>query len=485
MTTGRESKPGALRSSSRRRSHTRGGTSASRRSSGLQKSRSSGSGATPLSGRLRRAREQAKQNRTQSRKTEQPAPTSQQSPLRRRAAQRATATPAAARSGRGVLRSGSSGARPTRTRSRAASTGNIGSAGGTRTTNLQLQVDQLRNRYARLQAAAELGDVRQSLGRLDARLSELPRELDALRSRGYVHAGLLDEEIASLRKQWAKARPRAESALQQQARSLDRQLTSTARELNRLSARDAAAISAASAAVAALQNQVNSARSSVRGLYGGVENQINFVEQTLERFDWVLEQFDRSPNVRLRPTEAPLLAAAVQWHRDGDEGPSGLLFLTDQRLLFEQNEEVATEKLFGLFTTESDQVQRLLLDIPVHQIEKVQHGEAGGFLGIGQQEVLDLILSARAPVSRARFEILEQDAADWAVWLKRVQTGEIDRDRANEYVEEVAAAATRAELFPAKCPSCFAPLPTPPRGALTVVCDYCGTVVKPLDDVER
>lgn len=475
MARGRESKRGNLRSSGRRGSHTREGTSASRR-------RSSGSGSTPLSQRLRRARTQAKQTGRRTRKSEQSAAAQQQSPLRRQAARRATSTPTAARTGRGALRGGTRGA--LRTRSRAARRGGVGSTGGTRTANLQLQAEQLRSRFARLQAAAELGDIHQSLGRIDARLAELPRELDALRSRGYVHAGLLDEEITSLRQQWAKARPRAETALRQQARSLDRQLNGAARAVNRLSPRDAAAISAASAAVNGLQSQVNSARNSVRGLYGGVEDQINFVEQTLERFDWVLEQFDRSPNVRLLTTEAPLLAATATWHRDGDDGPSGLLFLTDQRLLFEQNEEVATEKLFGLFTTESDRVQRLLLLIPVHQVEQVNHGEEGGFLGIGKQEILELILSARAPVSRARFHIQEQDAADWAVWLKRVQTGEIDRDRAAEYVEEVEAATTRAAMFPSKCPSCFAPLPTPPRGAQTIVCDYCGTVVKPLEDVK-
>lgn len=485
MARGRRSKSGPLRSARR---HTRGGTTAARRSS--RTGRGSSSSQTSLSGRLRRARQQAKRVRQTARKVERPAADSGLSPLRRRAARRASTTPAAARTPvvtgpvRGPLRRGTGGTLRTRPRSRAAGKGPIGSAGGTRTADLQLQIDQLRSRFARLQAAADLGDVQQSLGRIDARLLALPRELDALRSRGYVHAGLLDKEIGALQSRWEETRPAVETRLQQQARSLNRSVSNAARELQRLSPRNAATVSAATAALTALQNEVNRARGTVRSLYGGVENQINFVDQTLQRFDWVLEQFDRSPNVRLRETEAPLLAAQAQWYRDGDDGPVGILFLTDQRLLFEQNEEVATEKLFGLFTTKSDQVQRLLLDIPVHQIEKVTHGEEGGFLGLGKQELLDLTLTARAPVSRARFAIEGQDAADWAVWLKRVQTGEIDQDRAEEYVAEVEKAAARVNLFPTKCPACFAPLPTPPRGARTITCDYCGTVVKPLDDVE-
>jgi len=477
MARAKESKRGALRSTSKRRRHTRGGTSASRRSS------STGKSSTPLGERLRRTRQQAKRTPKATPEQEQPSVAGGSSPLRRRAAQRQARTPAAARTRRGALRKGAPVTTPSRSRSRATSGGSIGSAGGTRTANLQMEIEQLRNRFARLQAAADLGDIRQSLGRTDARLAELPRELAALRSRGYVHAGLLDEEIGSLQEQWQETRPEVEDAVQEQARALNRQAADAARTLNRLSVRNAASLSAAGAAVSALQGQVNSARSSVRGMYGGVENQIASVEETLEKVGRVLEQFDRSPNVRLRETEAPLLATEAEWYRDGDEGPQGLLFLTDQRLLFEQNEEVAKEKLFGLFTTESDQVQRLLLDIPVHQVEKISHGEEGGFLGIGKQEILDLILGARAPVSRARFHIQGQDAADWAVWLKRVQTQEIDRDRDEAYLEEVEAAASRAAQFPTKCPSCFAPLPTPPRGATTVTCNYCGTVVKPLEDV--
>lgn len=470
-------KRGALRSASRRGSQIRGGTRARRSKPRSSRSTSLGSG-------LRRARQQAKKPRSALRKVERAATSSGTSPLRRRAAQRHARTPAAARTQRGTLRGGTTGVPPLRTRSRASSTGTIGTAGGTRTANLQMQVQQLRSRFNSLQAAAALGDVQQLMGRTDARIAELSRELAALRNRGYVHAGLLDEEIASLEEQWQETRPAVEQAIQQQARALNQQVANAALAVNRLSARNAASVSAASAAVSALQSQVNSARSRVRGLYGGVENEIGFVEQTLARFDQVLEQFDRSPNVRLRETEAPLLATVAEWYRDGDEGPRGMLFLTDQRLLFEQNEEVAKEKLFGLFTTKSDQVQRLLLDIPVSQIEKVSHGEEGGFLGIGKQEMLDLILSARAPVSRARFQLEDQDSADWAVWIKRVQTGEIDQDRDEAYMEAVEAAASRAQRFPTKCPSCFAPLPTPPRGAQTVVCDYCGTVVKPLDDVE-
>jgi len=252
--------------------------------------------------------------------------------------------------------------------------------------------------------------------------------------------------------------------------------------VNQLSPGDVSSLSAADSALAALQNQVYAARNSVSGLFGGIEQPLSFLEQTIQRFDWVLEQFQSSPNVRLMNAEAPLMATEAEWERDGEEGPDGTLYLTDQRLLFEQNEVVATEKLFGLFTTKKETRRELLLDMPIHQIEQVSQAQQGGFLGLGRTEKLQLILSAQAQVGRANFELRGQAASDWVIWLKRVQSGEIDRDRAAGFAEEVRAAEERAARFPTQCPNCFAPLPPPGRGAEYAVCDYCGSIVQPAEE---
>jgi hypothetical protein len=360
----------------------------------------------------------------------------------------------------------------------------VGSAGGTRVTDLQVEVQQLQSRFSQLQAQAQLQDVYQRIGQLDARVNELPRELEALRSRGYIHAGLIDDDIAGVGRQWRETRPQIHNALQLQVNRLNSALATAASSVSRLSARNAASITAASTALAQLQNQIGAARSQITGQLGGVEKPLSFLEETIGRFDWVLEQFHRSPGVVLMDAEAPLMASEAEWERSGEEGPDGILFLTDQRLLFEQNEEVATAKLLGLFATKKEKRQELLLEVPVREIEQIDHGQQGGFLGLGKTEKLHLILTARAPVSRATFELRGQAAADWAVWLKRVQTGEIDRDRAAGYAAEVQAAEARAARFPTSCPNCLAPLPLPGRGSQYLVCGYCGTVVQPAAEGE-
>jgi hypothetical protein len=148
-------------------------------------------------------------------------------------------------------------------------------------------------------------------------------------------------------------------------------------------------------------------------------------------------------------------------------------------LLFEQREEVVTKKRFGIFKADSEMVQELLLEGEVAHIESVSHKEEGGFLGMGKDDILNLVFTADGPLSRARFHLKGQDSADWAAMIKRVQTGEIDDDRAQEYVDELEEAMETAVSFPAQCPNCFAAVPTPARGVVSVTCEFCGATITP------
>jgi len=155
------------------------------------------------------------------------------------------------------------------------------------------------------------------------------------------------------------------------------------------------------------------------------------------------------------------------------------LFLTDQRLLFEQREEVVTKKRFGLFKADSEMVQKLLIEAEIHEIDSIEHKEEGGFLGMGKDDIIEFVFAATAPVSRARFHLKGQDSADWAAMIKRIQTGDIDKDRSEEYVEELETAGIVSASFPAQCPNCFAAVPEQPRGVTSYTCEFCGAVITP------
>lgn len=340
------------------------------------------------------------------------------------------------------------------------------------------QLTAINSKFDTLAEKAQLADIYKAIGDFDAKLMSLPIDLEALRGRGYVHNEQLEDRLEAVDDKWDDARPRVEAALAKYVKQLDTETDRVERLVNR-GASNQSALTSLQSTVDGLDTQINSASSAISGLYGGISSELSSVSWAMSQAGQMLDLIDGSQDVRLRETEGPLLAVKTVWQRDGEkEGPEGILFLTDQRLLFEQRQEVVTKKRFGLFKADSTMVQELLLDIPVQEIEKVSHKEEGGFMGMGKADILEIIFSANAPLSRGRFHLKGQKSSDWATTIKRIQTGEINSDRADAYEDELEE--TDAVVFPTQCPGCFAPIQPPARGAASVTCGFCGTVVVPV-----
>jgi hypothetical protein len=273
--------------------------------------------------------------------------------------------------------------------------------------------------------------------------------------------------------------PRVEAELDQQVRRLDQELDTVERKVALLSSGTAAAISGAKTAVSSGTSKVSAAGSAIRGMYQDLQTELYKIENELRQAGWMMDQLNASPEIRLREAEGPVAAVEAFWQQDGKEGPKGVLYLTDQRLLFEQKEEVVTKKRFGIFKSESEMVQKLHLDITAHDIQSMEHSEEGGFLGMGKDDILELVCSANVPYSRVKLHLKGQNSADWAGYIKRVQTGEINDDRDEDFMEEIEEAAALTGAFPARCPNCFADVPPPPRGVSSVQCEFCGGTITP------
>lgn len=345
---------------------------------------------------------------------------------------------------------------------------------------MQAKVDAIESRFDAQATEAQLGAIYDAIGRIDSKLTDLPFELEKLRTRGYVHSGQLEDKLEALDDTWDDdIRPRVEANLKEQVARLDKELDQAESTVSRMNPRVDSSIQAAETAVDNLERRVDGAHDAVDNLYEGIEDEVNEVERRINDARKMLDLLDASPAIKLREAEGPLLAVEAEWQKDGKEGPNGYLFLTDLRLIFEQREEVVTKKKFGLFKADSEMLQEVHVDVEVHQIESVTHKEEGGFLGVGKADILELIFDASANMSRARFHLKGQNSSEWAVMIKRVQTGEIDADRSDEYVEELEATGIVSASFPTQCPTCYAPIPEQPRGVTSYTCEFCGAVVAP------
>lgn len=346
---------------------------------------------------------------------------------------------------------------------------------------LAQRIDAIQREFDSLESRAQLTSLYQDIGDIDQMLIDLPIELKDVRGRGYVHNRHLKDKLEILAGEWKKARSRVERMLKAQIRKLESSLEDAQDQVGKMKVKKESAIDAAETAVNSLESRIESAETSIKSQYNGVETQLNTINWQLTQVTEMMDWIDSSDEITLREAEGPLEAVEAEWHTDGkDEGPDGILLLTDQRILFEQREEIVTKRKFGLFKSESKDIQKLHLEIETGDIDDVSHKEEGGFLGMGKKDILELVLSASAPVSRARFHLKGEESSDWAEMIKQVTSGEVDEDRADKFVEAVKAADEKAAAFPETCQNCYAQVPPQPRGIVTVECAFCGATIVPI-----
>lgn len=338
-------------------------------------------------------------------------------------------------------------------------------------------LNSLESSFNQANKESELGDVYREIGEIDDLLTNLPLKLDQLRTRGYVHSGHLEDALEKLDAEWDKIRPQVQTRTQQEVTRLNSEMDALEQQYNQLlRAPRGPLLKQVDAAVERAKERINQVENNLGNLYKAVRSGVGEVEDAVSHAEWMVQQIDESPAIELYAAEGPLLAVEAEWEQDGDEGPDGVLYLTDQRLLFEQKEEIATKK-FLFVTTKSEKVQKLLLDVPAAEIEDVQHSEEGrGFLNMRKDDIIELVFSAKAPISRARFHLKGQESSDWAAMIKKVRSGEIDKFRQGSFVGAMEEAAAATASLPTQCPSCFAELPAQPRGVTSVTCDFCGAV---------
>lgn len=348
------------------------------------------------------------------------------------------------------------------------------STGGS--ADVQRKIDSMKREFGRLEDQSDLSTIQSEINQINEQLAEFPGELNNFRRRGFVHSRELEESLRTQQRQWRAASSKVDTALKAHKSRLKANTRSTSRLVARARPGQASAVSSAERSVDSLAKKIAASERELRAQYSNVESDLTVIDSKFRKIRWMLDALEESNEIKLRSSEGPLMAVESDWHRDGDEGPEGVLFMTDQRLLFEQREEIVTKKRFGVFKADSETVQKLWLDINVSDIDKVDDKEEGGFLGMGKADIIELICSANAPVSRARFHIKGQESSDWRSLIRRAKSGEV----ANEKHAKAKAAPTLK--FPSTCPNCMGTLPEPNRGAARVQCDFCGSMVGPIEE---
>ena len=314
-----------------------------------------------------------------------------------------------------------------------------------------------------LQDELMLQNARSALEGLENEVRSLERDLADLRARGYAIESDLEGEIAILLTQWERVKGNAETTLNTQAGLLSaesKSLNDTLAKLAGLSGN----LTAARPVYMQFKSSIASAEATALAAEATVLTQFDEYDDEVAglaaHFAWVGWMLDAlaTASFQLLATESGVAATEAMWG-GGSEPENGVLYLTDQRLLWEDRVgeyelkvEVSVQSITG--------VQK--------EMTETEEGEAF--------ETLVFTFDGNAPFGETHFELAAPVADDWVKMIGRARKGDYANDRA---VEIDPSELDRIQNAPTSCSNCSASFTAPVlRGQTEITCEYCSAVTR-------
>ena len=341
------------------------------------------------------------------------------------------------------------------------------------------EISALQTRVNTLQGSVQLTKSREAVEQLQTNVNGMAQRILSLRTRGYVFEKDMESQAQAFASSWAQLYQNLQAQINTQSSALVNDLRPIEMQMSQLAAmagNPAVAhnlLATLQSEVGQVESKVTAAEQVIEGMYTQFNNQVEAVARHLEDIEYLLTQLAEA-SFQLLPTEAGIAAVKATWCKTGKEqksDPQGVLYLTDQRLIFEQKEEIATKKVLFV-ATEKQKVQGLQLEAPVAQVDKVETSKQG-FLK--NEDHIEIHFLSGTAVQVANFHIWQDNAA-WLALINRAKNKDFDQGRA---VALDQAAVEKVKAAPAQCPSCGGVITTVVlRGMDSIKCEYCGFVIR-------
>ncbi len=343
---------------------------------------------------------------------------------------------------------------------------------------LASDIAALQNEVNRMHDDVRLARIRDEVEDLQTKTNGLPSRINTLRTNGYLFGKWMTGRAANLMARWNGMAASVQMQINQQATQLDLDMRNLDSIMMQLAARQSMVQAAqpllaqAKAAKESLASKVTAAESTVRGAYNEIQREVNVLVLELDRIEWSLKELAKA-TFKLKVGEGLILAVKAKWVKNDDKNdPKGIFYLTDQRMLFEQKEEVATKKVLFV-TTERKLIQELEFEAPLALVESITPTKQGVFKN---EDHLEFTFGSGAPYARIHLHLDGQDCREWQALVNRVKAGEYEKDRA---VEVSAEEKERLKNAPTICPQCGGQIKQEIYvGMTSVTCAYCGFVIR-------
>jgi len=343
--------------------------------------------------------------------------------------------------------------------------------GRTLSEESQAALRSMQDQLGEFQESLLLTSVQDDLGEMRSTLTLLPSEIENLRNRGYVFRSYLEKKVEVLNGQWDDTSRQVTREVTRLTRELQREADEAERALDQAMGGGTVPVSQAQSAVDALEHRIQAAEAAAKAMYDALQQNVNQTKSQIEEAVWLLDQLEQA-SFGLLPAEDPVAACKAQFMKTKKDGPEGMLYLTDERLIFEQKEQKATKKVLFI-ATEKETVQELIFAVPIGQVESVETSQKG-FLG--RKEMVKLLFAPAADLSGATLRLRGADNEEWAALIGRVRSGEIAKERSQPKEEETLE---DVRSVPTKCTTCGASISVEiVRGMREITCEYCGSLIR-------
>jgi len=325
------------------------------------------------------------------------------------------------------------------------------------------------------QVEGQLNWLSGSIAYIDSMTTSLPSRFKALRTNGFVHRVGIENQLSNLINNWNMTRTGLSSnidAFSQQLRTEISSLKSEGDELlNRINQPFALEF-VLRGEIAIFNSKVDNFTSKAHGQINQAKSGFTELRQNIEKIESITNDAENSINstqsasFALIEREHPILCIKAKKHEPGEKN-EGRIILTDQRLLYETEKEVAIEKKF--FIAIKTKTSRTLdLEIPLGIVKEAHKGR----VGLIAWEGIYLELRPGQKFNQAIFDTTGDDTEKLIESIDYVLSGQADKDKAMIAVEEKPPEGPKAFL----CIKCGAPLDVATtRGIAEVECNYCGT----------
>jgi len=298
------------------------------------------------------------------------------------------------------------------------------------TDNIQADKDRIIRDLQSLQQDISETALARDITNFTNELQNLPMRLQTIRQQGYVFAADVDQALQQVIAQWQSVQGQIQMQIQQVHQSLNWNVQNMQTDImNKLIGADPATIQSYVQQVdnecSRLRSQLSQAKNSIMQVAGNVPEQVRMITDRITH----IERYQKhmlEASFRLNSGESLFMAVDAEWKKgkDNKENPDGVFFVTNQRLIMEEN-----EKKGGFLGVGGNKVQGLLWDIPLSNVQGVS-AENKGLLG--NVDLVHIRTGNGTPAPEVIVEVKDVKADWFTTELQRVVSGGLDRERISQ-----------------------------------------------------